>query len=418
MRQGPQKLKDKRTHSNCCGAPVNNILSKMNMGKKQWEPIENKTNGYRPCICKSINHSPQVNISEFNNYVTTTTETTTDVSTYTFTYLEPVYSNNGLINEVVDIAQNVTDANIKEVTDVTEIVKDVPIDEKTNVDIVELNHVKPNASPKIVTDKLIDVANEVTFFDIDQINYQVTETVTDRVIGIITEKDIHVVIDEVNTEEGVDLTIHSGITTTEKNASPEQPAVKFRHVGDFQEAYDTLEQSETKIDNNNNSDYDYVPDDRALQELVSYVYLKKHKTKDDVEPLKSTSIERKKINNINTVGQIKKAAIAKAPTLATKKVSAEVVNKALTIKPKSEKYQTKNPRPEAKTATQKKSGTISKPNKSEYEIKYYRTNDLDNTGLETNREIADGISSDNSYFQNMPFHYLGYERKFKGQHTL
>lgn len=353
----------------CCGGRVNKISSKEFMRNKKGKRVKSKyqTHGNGPCLCKEN--------SLDGKYHTSTTKKTPELST--FTYLVPDDdSNNNFPDEVFDdVTENVTAAYNEVVTDVAEV-----------------NDVEPNGSPEDVTDKSIDVASDdVTYTDIDEINDQVTESVTDKAIGVITDKYIDGVTDQIDkvTEENATL---SGNTTTKKNVNLEEPTVKHRHVSNFEIPFDTFAQSENKNDNNNISD-EYVPDDSALQQLVSYVYLKNHKTEENVKPLKlPTSIIPNKKATKNKIVKTKTAAKTKATTLPAKKVSSNVVNKA---EPISVIHQITDQRlefPLSQSVTTKNSGIKSKrgrpPVKSKYEKKT-----LQNGKLRPNRQF---------WFKNKP----------------
>lgn len=334
------------------------------MRNKKWGSLKQKyeTDGNKSCLCKEKNFDA--------NDHTSNTKTSTDASMYTFTYLEPVNSDNyidgnvndNVTNEVTDdVTDDVIDANNDRVIEVvTDITTDVATDE--------------------VTDR---IANVVTYIDINGDHDQVTDAITDEVIDVVTEE-----IDKV-AEENADITSLSGITTKEENVNLDKPIIKYRHVGDLQTSYDTLQQNETKYDDSKNSDDEYVPDDSALQQLVSYVYLKNNKNEDVGTKTEATK----------SVMRQKKAA-----------ANTKVLNRAITVKPNSARQQTKRQRLQAASGL----GPLSK-----YDIKHNRIEDLDplnDYSLKTNREISEDISSDVTElytFKNMPFNYLGHDRRFK-----
>lgn len=369
---------DQRMRLPCCGTPAIKIPTKRVLRNKKKESLKQKyeTDDNKPCLCKE-------KIWDSKNQ-TSNTKTSTDATMYTFTYLEPVNSNNyingnvndNVTNEVTnDVTDDVSDANNDGVIEmVTDFTTDVATDKVTNVSIAGVTNV---------------ASDIVTYIDINGDNDQVTDAIADEVIDVVTEE-----IDKV-VEEDADITSLSGITTTEENINPDKSIIKYRHVGDLQRSYDTLQQNENKPDDSNNSDYEHVPDDSALKQLVSYVYLKNYKNEDIGIKPKTEAIK-------NLMRQ--KEAVA----------NTKVLNKAKTVKPNFAKQQTKRQRLKAA----RKLVPLSK-----YDIKHNRIEDqgpLDDSSLKTNRETSKDISSDDSYFEtklnsikNMPFNDLGHDRRFK-----
>lgn len=388
----------------CCDPPGNKIPSKEAMRYKKWERFKWKYEMVQddPCVCKEISFDAK--------YYHPTNETSTDVDT--FTTANPDNSDDSLIEE------DVTNTNNEVADGVTDMIINVSTDVENNADISAFIDVIPNGSPEVVVNKVHDeFSNQVTDVDIDETNYQVTEIVTDEVDKVLNSDD----------------TILSDTSTTKKKVSYDEPTIKYRHVGDFQTPYDIMEQSETTSDNNNSSDYEYIPDDNDLQQLVSFVYLKDHKKEEAVKPSKLLTIDEPKIRATkNILGLTKTTASPK--TQSTKKIPTKVLDRAVIDTPNSVLYPKKGQKPKAKSFTTKSSRPISKlgrppatykpVNKPKYELKYYRTTNvapLQYLGLKQNREISEDISSDNSYFEtklNMPFNYLGHKTKFMGRRII
>lgn len=373
----------------CCHAVIDNVVIKDIMRNKKWERLKWKyqnDNGTDSCLCKV-----KVFAGVYHN---STTKTTTDMSSHTFTYLTHDNSNKRFTDDITNhVNDDVTDANenVEKVTDVvTDMKANVTTDDLTNA---HLSKVRPNGSPKVITDKDNRASDGV--IDFDEINVQVTDKVID-VVG-----------DEVNKVklEDEDLTTLSDTTTTEENVSIEEITIKYRHVSDLQKLDGALEHSEIKSDNNYDPVNEYAPDDSpALQQLVSFLYQKNNKNNRNAESLElPESIESKKRATRNLIKR--------------KEIAAKPIKKPII-------YHTIPQKSDAKSIT-KKSGIMSKPSykpviKSKYE-KYYRSKDLvpDYSDLKINRDIFKDMSSDNSYFEtnlnsleNMRLTYQGREEKF------
>lgn len=267
-----------------------------------------------------------------------------------------------------------------------------------------------------------DVTDNVTGVEIDE----TTEVASDELplLSVPTDvvpDDISDVVPDENTDDiSIDIT-HDVVT--DESVNTEEPILSQK---DNELTISDSKQNETESDNhlipeNDYPDYDYTPvNGSALQQLVSFVYLNNNTNQVPYKPEKKL---KKKV-----IKQTKKAVNIKS-TLATKKVSNKAVNRAATgTTPKTTIGNTKRQKPDKKLVTTKNSVTKSKlgrpgnkpATKSRLRIQQ-ETSVYDNSGLNTNRAIADDIPIEASEFEtkfrnleSIPFDILGLDTKFKG----
>lgn len=318
MRKSTTKFDDQNNKFSCCRAVIEKLKLKDILRQTNWERLKWKyeKDSNDSCLCKVDLFS--------GKYNTSITGPTTDASAHTFTYKEHDGSNNDFTDNITDhVTSDLTDADeYIQLTDiVTDTIADAPIDDMTDVQVVK------DGPPEVITDKDNGAIDKV--ININEKNDEVTE-----IVDVFTDE-----VDKVF-KKAEDLNILSDITTTEENASYKKKTVKHGYLGYVQKR-NTLENSETKGDNNINSEY--VPEDSALKQLVSFLYPQQYKDDTNVEsPKIPTSIAPKQKATEHLIARTSIAVTTNVPNImSTKQVSAKItiavrdgkVNNAVTHRP-------------------------------------------------------------------------------------